>query len=207
MNLAVAPFFLIFLFLTAALSVQFLLPKFCITSSRRKCSCTTTGAFSTMIDVSRSKLDMKFGLTCWQQQHDIDSHAIAKCMPWYVALLCCVQSDAMQHNSRAGAYKNFDCSAANSYSQKMYNWNTLNAKVCSRLNFVIPKAACDAAAKAEPMAIEGVLKFVRLRIAELEGGNRLFTASQQVCNTTYHPAMYCIGSVQDCLFLVRITIL
>jgi CH-like domain in sperm protein len=62
------------------------------------------------------------------------------------------------------------CSAANSYSQKMYNWNTLNSKVCSRLNFVIPRTACDAAALAEPMAIERVLKLLRAKLEELDEG-------------------------------------
>ena len=69
----------------------------------------------------------------------------------------------------AGCDNGLACSAANSYSQKMYNWNTLNAKVCSRLNFIIPKHVCDAAAKAQPMAIERILLLMRTHISELEG--------------------------------------
>jgi hypothetical protein len=39
--------------------------------------------------------------------------------------------------------------------------------VCSHLGFTIPQPACDAAAKALPMAIEYILKLVRAKIAEL----------------------------------------
>lgn len=58
-------------------------------------------------------------------------------------------------------------SAANSFAQKMYNWNTLNAKVFSKLGFVVPKADCEATAQGQPMAIEHVLRFVRTKFAEV----------------------------------------
>eukprot|EP00892_Ulva_mutabilis_P010927 jgi/Ulvmu1/8206/UM041_0015.1 len=58
-------------------------------------------------------------------------------------------------------------SAANSFTQKMYNWNTLNAKVFHKLGFAVPKNLCEAAARAQPMAIEKVLKLLRVRFAEL----------------------------------------
>lgn len=49
----------------------------------------------------------------------------------------------------------------------MYNWNTLNAKVFHKLGFAVPKSLCEAAARAQPMAIEKVLKLLRFRFAEL----------------------------------------
>jgi hypothetical protein len=49
----------------------------------------------------------------------------------------------------------------------MYNWNTLNAKVLHRLGFSIPKQHCEAAARAAPMAIEKVLKYMRYKFSEL----------------------------------------
>jgi hypothetical protein len=49
----------------------------------------------------------------------------------------------------------------------MYNWNTLNVKVCQKLGFSIPKQVCEAAAKAQPMAIEKILKLLRHTFAEL----------------------------------------
>lgn len=58
-------------------------------------------------------------------------------------------------------------SAANSFTQKMYNWNTMNAKVFHKLGFAVPKSLCEAAARAQPMAIEKVLKLLRFRFAEL----------------------------------------
>lgn len=60
-------------------------------------------------------------------------------------------------------------SAANSHTQKMYNWHTLNSKVCSRLGFVIPNKVCDDAVRAKSGAIESVLKLLRTKIAELAG--------------------------------------
>lgn len=49
----------------------------------------------------------------------------------------------------------------------MYNWNTMNAKVFHKLGFAVPKSLCEAAARAQPMAIEKVLKLLRFRFAEL----------------------------------------
>ena len=45
-------------------------------------------------------------------------------------------------------------------------------QVCSRLDFVIPKAAADAAARAAPGAIERVLKLLRVKIGDLEAEAR-----------------------------------
>lgn len=49
----------------------------------------------------------------------------------------------------------------------MYNWNTLNAKVFHKLGFAVPKGLCEAAARAQPMSIEKILKLLRFRFAEL----------------------------------------
>lgn len=50
---------------------------------------------------------------------------------------------------------------------KMYNWSTLNAKVLHKLGFSVPKPLCEAAARAVPMAVEKILKFLRYKFAEL----------------------------------------
>jgi hypothetical protein len=59
------------------------------------------------------------------------------------------------------------CSPANAFAHKMYNWSTLNAKVLHKLGFSVPKPLCEAAARAAPMAVEKILKFLRYKFAEL----------------------------------------
>jgi hypothetical protein len=59
------------------------------------------------------------------------------------------------------------CSPANSFAQKMYNWSTLNAKVLHKLGISVPKPLCEAAARATPMAVEKILKFLRYKFSEL----------------------------------------
>lgn len=75
------------------------------------------------------------------------------------------------------------CSAANSFTQKMYNWNTLNAKVFHKLGFAVPKSLCEAAARAQPMAVEKVLKLIRFRFAELMQCSQ---QAEQVCAHILH---------------------
>ena len=64
------------------------------------------------------------------------------------------------------------CRPANSYASKLYNWDTLNKRVCSRLGFTIPRHLYDGASKAQPLAIERILSFVKAKIVELgeQGG-------------------------------------
>jgi CH-like domain in sperm protein len=77
------------------------------------------------------------------------------------------------------------CSPANSYIQKMYNWNTLNAKVCSQLDCLVPRHLCEAAAKAQPMAVEQILAMFRRRFAELRSD------SMSVALTSGYAAQVC----------------
>ena len=55
-------------------------------------------------------------------------------------------------------------SAANSMCTKMYNWNTLNAKVFKRLRFSLPQEECEACAGGTPGAIERVLKLLQVKV-------------------------------------------
>lgn len=59
-------------------------------------------------------------------------------------------------------------SSANSLSQKMYNWNTLNARVLKRLGFTIPKQDCEDISNTKPGAIERVLKLVKFKMAKFQ---------------------------------------
>lgn len=65
----------------------------------------------------------------------------------------------------------------------MYNWNTLNAKVFHKLGFAVPKNLCEAAARAQPMAVEKVLKLLRFRFAELM---QYAHQAEQVCTDFLH---------------------
>jgi hypothetical protein len=55
-------------------------------------------------------------------------------------------------------------SAANSFSQKMYNWNTLCTKVLKRLGVTLDPADIDRTCKVVPGAIENILRIVRKKV-------------------------------------------
>mmetsp|Transcript_27967 Transcript_27967/g.69476 ORF Transcript_27967/g.69476 Transcript_27967/m.69476 type:complete len:233 (-) Transcript_27967:491-1189(-) len=55
--------------------------------------------------------------------------------------------------------------AANSYTQKMYNWNTLNLKVFKRLSFQLSKDELDALCNCQPQAVERTLKKIQMHMA------------------------------------------
>ena len=55
-------------------------------------------------------------------------------------------------------------SAANSFSQKMYNWNTLCTKVLKRLGVTLDPADLDRTCKVVPGAIENILRVVRIKV-------------------------------------------
>lgn len=69
-------------------------------------------------------------------------------------------------------------SSANSLTQKMYNWNTLNARVFRKLGFTVSKPDCEEVTSAQPGAIERVLKLVRHKLARHLPGGRLGSAQQ-----------------------------
>lgn len=55
-------------------------------------------------------------------------------------------------------------SSANSSTQKMYNWNTLNQKVFKKLGFIVTKQEIESVCNCEMGAIERVLKLVKVKI-------------------------------------------
>ncbi|KAL3702267.1 hypothetical protein R1sor_020289 [Riccia sorocarpa] len=57
-------------------------------------------------------------------------------------------------------------SAANSFAQKVYNWNTLNVKVFRRLNFSLRKEDIESVANCEPQMIERILKLLKYKMAK-----------------------------------------
>lgn len=59
-------------------------------------------------------------------------------------------------------------SAANSHTQKMYNWSTLNLKVLKKLGFQIHQQDLEDVIKAAPGAIERVLRVLQERIAQAQ---------------------------------------
>mmetsp|Transcript_60783 Transcript_60783/g.144812 ORF Transcript_60783/g.144812 Transcript_60783/m.144812 type:complete len:245 (-) Transcript_60783:102-836(-) len=63
-------------------------------------------------------------------------------------------------------------SSANSHSQKMYNWNTLNTKVLKKLGFQVHAQDLDEIIKASPGAIERVLKVLQERIGRSQQQRR-----------------------------------
>jgi len=56
--------------------------------------------------------------------------------------------------------------AANSYSQKSYNWNTLNQKVFKKMGFQLTKEEIDALANCQPQAVERMLKKLQQNMAK-----------------------------------------
>ncbi len=59
-------------------------------------------------------------------------------------------------------------SSANGIQQKMYNWNTLNAKVFKRIGFMVTKQDCEACCNCKPGAVERVLKLMKVKIAKFK---------------------------------------
>lgn len=59
-------------------------------------------------------------------------------------------------------------SPANSLQQKLYNWNTLNAKVFRKLGFQLHRDDQNLCANSVPGAIERILKLLRIHIADCE---------------------------------------
>ncbi|KAG2497415.1 hypothetical protein HYH03_004570 [Edaphochlamys debaryana] len=62
-------------------------------------------------------------------------------------------------------------SSANGLQQKMYNWNTLNAKVFKRLGFMVTKQDSEACCNCKPGAVERVLKLIKVKIAKFKEDN------------------------------------
>ena len=62
-------------------------------------------------------------------------------------------------------------SGANSMSQKLYNWSTLNHKVFKRLGFVIARDECKYVCAGEQGAIERVLKLVKVPLISFCSAN------------------------------------
>lgn len=56
--------------------------------------------------------------------------------------------------------------SANSFAQKMYNWNTLNAKVFKKMGFQLRKDELDAIVNNQPQAVERMLKQLQAKMAE-----------------------------------------
>jgi len=56
--------------------------------------------------------------------------------------------------------------AANSYAQKMYNWNTLNAKVFKKMGWQLRQDELDNICNCQPMAVEKMLKQLQGRLAK-----------------------------------------
>jgi hypothetical protein len=56
--------------------------------------------------------------------------------------------------------------AANSYAQKMYNWNTLNAKVFKKMGFQMHKEELEALSNCTPQAAERMLKKLQQSMAK-----------------------------------------
>ena len=57
-------------------------------------------------------------------------------------------------------------SAANSYAQKIYNWNTLNTKVFRKLGFTAQKQELDELCNCHAQAAEKLLKQLQIKMAK-----------------------------------------
>ncbi|PNH06963.1 Sperm flagellar protein 1 [Tetrabaena socialis] len=62
-------------------------------------------------------------------------------------------------------------SSANGLQQKLYNWNTLNAKVFKRLGFMVTKQDSEACCHCKPGAVERVLKLIKVKITKYKEEN------------------------------------
>jgi len=65
--------------------------------------------------------------------------------------------------------------AANSTQQKMYNWNTLNAKVLRKLGYNMPRDDIEAVLQCRPGAVERVLNTVQMKMARYRARGRSST--------------------------------
>lgn len=76
------------------------------------------------------------------------------------------------------------CSAANGFTQKMYNWNTLNAKVLSKLGFQLAKNDIEGVSRSAPLAAECVLNCLRLKLGDAAkgGATTVCPLSLPACN-------------------------
>mmetsp|Transcript_46462 Transcript_46462/g.107243 ORF Transcript_46462/g.107243 Transcript_46462/m.107243 type:complete len:235 (-) Transcript_46462:69-773(-) len=61
-------------------------------------------------------------------------------------------------------------SAANSHTQKLYNWTTLNQKVLRKLGYQIHQQDIEDIIKAAPGAIERVLKVLQEKVVQAQNG-------------------------------------
>eukprot|EP00930_Biecheleria_cincta_P053253 TRINITY_DN38665_c0_g1_i1.p1 TRINITY_DN38665_c0_g1~~TRINITY_DN38665_c0_g1_i1.p1 ORF type:complete len:233 (-),score=60.44 TRINITY_DN38665_c0_g1_i1:53-751(-) len=61
-------------------------------------------------------------------------------------------------------------SAANSHTQKMYNWNTINQKVLKKLGYHIHQQDLDEIIKASPGAVERVLHQLSMKVEQVQNG-------------------------------------
>lgn len=73
-------------------------------------------------------------------------------------------------------------SAANSEKQKVYNWNTLNSKVCKKLGYSMHAQDISDVISAQPGAIERVLKVLqdKIKLVQKSPGDRTPTKGPPV---------------------------
>lgn len=64
-------------------------------------------------------------------------------------------------------------SAANSVSQKTYNWNTLNQKVFKKMGFQISKGDMEGVCGCTPGVVERVLRLLQLQISKIKEAGEL----------------------------------
>jgi hypothetical protein len=74
--------------------------------------------------------------------------------------------------------------AANSVSQKNYNWDTLNAKVLKRLKFALSREDIDAVVNCKPGAIERVLYDVQVKLAQYRLARRRTSSEGSTTSST-----------------------
>eukprot|EP00405_Crypthecodinium_cohnii_P023640 CAMPEP_0206495338 /NCGR_PEP_ID=MMETSP0324_2-20121206/48437_1 /ASSEMBLY_ACC=CAM_ASM_000836 /TAXON_ID=2866 /ORGANISM="Crypthecodinium cohnii, Strain Seligo" /LENGTH=230 /DNA_ID=CAMNT_0053979511 /DNA_START=18 /DNA_END=710 /DNA_ORIENTATION=- len=67
-------------------------------------------------------------------------------------------------------------SAANSQSQKSYNWNTLNNKVLKKIGYTIHPQDIEDVSRAAPGAIERVLKVLQDKVIQVQEGQLRYRA-------------------------------
>lgn len=61
-------------------------------------------------------------------------------------------------------------SAANSHTQKLYNWNTLNTKVLKKIGYTIHQQDIEDVARAAPGAIERLLRVLQEKVLAVQNG-------------------------------------
>mmetsp|Transcript_139 Transcript_139/g.496 ORF Transcript_139/g.496 Transcript_139/m.496 type:complete len:265 (+) Transcript_139:13-807(+) len=69
--------------------------------------------------------------------------------------------------------------AANSFAQKMYNWQTLSKKVFKKIGLAVAKGELEALSNAEPGAIEQLLKRLQVQLAKYNLRKQQQHAQQQ----------------------------